>query len=72
MVGGEFALTVTVEPVDATNRDVVWSSDQSSVATVDKGKVRGIAVGEATITVTTKDGSKSARCKVTIQAKKSR
>lgn len=70
VVGGEFALTATVEPVDATNRDVVWSSDKSSVATVDKGKVRGIAVGEATITVTTKDGGKSARCKVTVQAKK--
>jgi|GEM_PF-260241 phage major tail protein, phi13 family len=69
VVGGEFVLTATVTPTDATNKDVTWSTDKLDVATVEKGKVKGIAVGEATITVTTKDGNKIDKCKVTVTAK---
>ena len=54
-VGEEFTLKETVEPVDAVDRGVVWSSDKPNVATVKDGKVKGIAEGEATITVITKD-----------------
>ena len=66
VVGGEFVLTAIVTPTDAANKAVTWSTDKPAVATVENGKVKGIAVGEATITVTTKDGNKTDKCKVTV------
>ena len=68
-VGEEFTLKETVEPVDAVDRGIVWSSDKPNVATVKDGKVKGIAEGEATITVTTNDGNKTADCKVVIETR---
>ena len=65
-VGEEFTLTATVMPVDATNKEVTWTSDKPAVATVDNGKVKAVATGEATITVTTKDGNKTATCKIKV------
>ena len=68
-VGEEFTLKATVTPADAKNKAVTWESDKAAVATVDKnGKVKGIAAGEATITVTTVENNKTATCKVTVTA----
>lgn len=62
-----FTLVATVEPADADNRRVVWSSDNAGVASVDaEGNVTALTNGEATITVTTVDGAKTASCKVTV------
>ena len=65
---GETAtLTATVDPEDATDASVTWSSSKESVATVDEnGKVTAVASGEATITVTTTDGDYTAECVVTV------
>ena len=64
--GETLKLTATVEPPTATNKNVTWSSNKESVATVDSnGKVTAVAPGEATITVTA-DGSKTATCTVTV------
>ncbi len=65
-VGGNETLTATVKPSSATNKDVTWSSDNPSVATVNNGVVTAVAPGTATITVTTEDGNKTATCKVTV------
>ena len=60
-------LTATVIPANAENTKVTWSTSNSKVATVDRnGLVTGVAEGEATITVTTKDGGFKAECKVTV------
>ena len=60
-------LTATVLPDNATNKAVTWSSNDSTVATVDEsGKVTAVAPGTATITVTTEDGSKTATCTVIV------
>lgn len=65
--GETLKLTATVEPETATNKSVTWESSTPGVATVDQnGKVKAVANGEATITVTTKDGGKTAECKVTV------
>ena len=67
-VGKSATLTATVTPGDADNRDVSWSSSDSSVATVDGGgKVTGKKKGTATITVTTSDGEYSDACDVTVK-----
>ncbi len=62
-----FQLTATVVPQDATNKKVIWTTSNDTVATVDEnGKVKGVAPGRATITVTTLDGGKHATCEVTV------
>ena len=65
-VGEEFTLTATVAPADAADKTVMWTSDDSNVATVNGGKVTAVAAGTAKITVTTKDGGKTATCAVTV------
>ena len=63
-------LTATVKPDNADNRKVTWSSDKTEIATVGgAGKVTAVKPGEATVTVTTEDGGKTATCKVTVKAK---
>ena len=60
-------LTATVSPVNASNKAVTWSSSNKNVATVDaNGNVKAVNPGTATITVKTKDGGKTATCKVTV------
>ncbi len=67
-VGGSVALTPTVAPENASDKTVTWSSSDEKVATVANGIVSGVAAGTATITVTTKDGAKTATCEVTVKA----
>ena len=62
-------LTATIVPEDAEDKSVEWSSDNTSVATVDvSGNVIAVAEGTAKIKVTAKDGSGvSASCTVTVE-----
>ena len=66
-IGKSTQLTATISPENATNKNVTWSSSNTSVATVDEdGLVTAVAEGSATITVTTEDGEKTATCRVTV------
>ena len=68
-VKGTYTLKATVAPADADNKNVTWKSSDDKIATVDKdGKVTAVAIGKATITVTTEDGGKTATCVVTVDA----
>ena len=67
-VGGSETLTATISPNNATNKNVTWSSNNTSVATVSNGTVTGVAAGNATITATTVDGGQTANCAVTVTA----
>ena len=67
-VGKNGSLSAIVSPSDATNKAVTWSSSNESVALVSsKGKVVGVGVGSAVITVTTQDGNKTAMANVTVK-----
>ena len=66
-VGETHTLAATVIPEDADNKNVTWTSDDTSVATVsESGLVTAIGEGTATITVTTADGGLTATCMVTV------
>ena len=65
-VGATVTLSHTVQPTDADNKIVSWSSNKPFIATVANGVVTGVNVGRAIITVTTQDGNKSAECVVTV------
>ena len=66
-VGKTVTLVPTISPSNATNKNVTWSSSNTSIATVSNGTVTGVAAGTATITVTTVSGSKTATCTVVVQ-----
>lgn len=54
------ALTAVLEPANASNRKITWTSDDETVATVtgrgEKAAVKGVRWGEAVITGITEDG----------------
>lgn len=60
-------LKAIVQPDNATNQDLTWSSNREDVATVSsKGVVTAVAEGTTTITVKTKESGYSATCNVTV------
>ncbi len=66
-VGKTQQITATILPSDASNRSVSWESSNPSVARVSTtGLVTAVAKGDATITVTTADGGKTAQCTVAV------
>ncbi len=66
-VGEKAALTATVAPSNASNKNVIWRSSDSSVATVDEsGRISALKPGNTTVTVTTEDGSKKTTCSVSV------
>ncbi|MBR4521214.1 MAG: chitobiase/beta-hexosaminidase C-terminal domain-containing protein [Paludibacteraceae bacterium] len=64
--GATATLTATVAPANATDNSVTWSSSNEAIATVEDGVVTAVAIGNATITVTTTDGGFTATCAVTV------
>ena len=63
------ALVPTIEPSNATNKNVTWESSDETVATVANGVVTAVAPGNATITCkSAADATKSATCAVTVNA----
>jgi len=71
-VGEELQLTATVSPLNAGEREVTWSSNNTNVTVDSDGKVKVLTTAAvnstAIITVTTIDGNKTATCEVTVYA----
>lgn len=68
-VGEQVTLSATIEPANALNKNLVWSSSNEDVAVVKDGVVEVGKEGEAVITVTTEDGSFKAECVIKVTPK---
>ena len=64
--GASYKLSAKITPSNTTNQSLKWSTSNSKVATVDqKGNVKAVGYGKASITVKTVNG-KTATCTVTV------
>ena len=71
VVGSKTLLSSVLEPINATNQKITWSSSNGEIATVDEyGIVEGLKAGNVIITATTEDGNKQATCEITVTNKK--
>ncbi len=61
-------LTAVTEPADLPDRALIWTSSDTSVATVSDGVVTAVGNGEALISVRGKQGDGIAHCVVTVTA----
>ncbi len=69
-VGNTYGLAYTVEPSGATDKNVIWSSDNEKVASVDsKGMVTALKSGMALVTVRSADGKHKAQSVIVVIAK---
>ena len=59
-------VTATVKPDNATDKTIVWSSQNTSVATVNEGVVHPVAPGSTYIVAMSADGKVSAKCFLTV------
>ena len=67
-IGESSKLSAAINPANASNKKITWTSDNSGIAEVDQdGNVTGKADGNAVITVTTEDGGKTATCTVKVK-----
>lgn len=64
--GQKGTLTATLTPSDATNQNIIWSSSNTSIATVEDGTITAAGPGTADIIVTTQDGGYHDTCTVTV------
>ena len=56
-VGTTITVKAVIKPKNATNKKIEWSSSDKSVATVTKGKIKGVGEGTAVITAKATDDS---------------
>lgn len=66
--GTSVKVSASVFPENATDKTVLWSSNNENVATVEKGTITAVSQGTAVIAAKTKDGSHTAYCAVTVIA----
>lgn len=66
--GDMFTLDVSFSPSNATNTNVTYSSNNTSVAAVNQfGRITATGVGETKVTVTSNDGGKKASCNIVVK-----
>ena len=61
----KITLGYIIEPSSASDKSVTWSTNNSSVVTVDNGVVKAKKAGNAVVTITTKNG-KTSTCNVIV------
>ena len=67
--GGTTQIVAIIEPADATDQTLIWTTSNAEIATVDEnGNVTGIKVGKTSITLTTNDGGFTAIIDVNVSS----
>jgi uncharacterized protein YjdB len=67
--GNTLTLKASIQPSNASNKKITWTSSNKSVATVSsKGKITAIGTGTCTITAKTQSGGKQAKCRIIVKA----
>jgi hypothetical protein len=68
LAGSKVQMKAVIEPLEATNRKIVWSSSDDNIVSIhaQKGEFTAQALGEAVITATTVDGNKMDVCTVSV------
>ena len=68
-IGKTETLVATIAPANASDKEVIWTSNNEAVATVEGGVVTAVAEGSAVITATSHENSEiTATCNVTVVA----
>ncbi len=65
-IGEKETLIASILPSNATNKELIWTSSDTSIVTVENGKVSAVGKGEAIITVTNKDGTIEAKSNIKV------
>lgn len=68
-IGNSITIKAIIEPSNASNQSVKWSSSAINIATVNGGVINAVGVGQCTITATTVDGGYSAQYNLTVKDK---
>lgn len=64
-IGESETILAKIEPINSTNKEIKWTSENKNIATVDSnGKVLGVGIGRTRIIATTDDGQKTAECSI--------
>ena len=69
-IGNTETLQATINPSNATNKNIIWNTSDSNIVTVSNGIITAKAKGTAIITATTSNG-KTASCTITVSEKSS-
>lgn len=66
-VGEEKRLSITINPSNADNKNIVWNSSNPQIASIDNGTITAIKAGTTIITATSEDNANATDyCKVTV------
>lgn len=66
--GQENRVFAAVTPWNLNDSEVIWSSDNEAVATVERGRIRAVGAGDTVVRATVKGSDVSAECKVKVIA----
>lgn len=68
LINREIELITSIQPQNATDKKIIWSSSNNNIATVDQnGKVKAKALGEAIISVTNQASGVSTNCAINVK-----
>ena len=65
--GETLRLSTVISPANATNQEIIWLSEDSTIAAVENGLVQAKAEGTVVITAMSKDNNRKAYCAITVK-----
>ncbi|MBR6613625.1 MAG: Ig-like domain-containing protein [Clostridia bacterium] len=67
--GDKLTIVATILPNEARFKEVIWTTSDANVLTVENGEITTVGIGTATVTATTEDQGKVATVQVTVKEK---